>query len=156
MADARDDSDLALAAVNESERSEPALDSGTDESRDLVVRANSKGVILYVSDSCRSLGYEPEELVGRTGVDFVHPDDFARFAANSARLFGPVTPDEKVNREFRYRRKDGSWAWLEGHPTILPSFDGRLGDVLNVFCDVTERREMGEALRAQARDARSR
>jgi hypothetical protein len=39
---------------------------------------------------------------------------------------------------------------------ILPSFDGRLGDILSVFCDVTERREMSDALRAQARDARSR
>ncbi len=156
MADARDETELTHATVCEGERSEAGLDSGTAESLDLVVRSDSKGVMLYVSESCRRFGYEPEELVGRTGVDFVHPDDFPRFAANTARLFTPTTPGERVNREFRYRRKDGSWAWLEGHPTILPSFDGRLGDVLNVFCDVTERREMSDALRAQVRDARSR
>ena len=156
MPDDRDDPELTRAAVCEAERPGPAPESGSAESRDLVVRSDSKGVMLYVSDSCRRFGYEPAELVGRTGVDFVHPDDFPRFAANTARLFGPATPGERVNREFRYRRKDGSWAWLEGHPTILPSFDGRLGDVLNVFCDVTERREMSDALRAQVRDVRSR
>lgn len=124
-------------------------------SDDLVVRANAQGDILYVSESCRRLGYEPEELIGRSAVDFVHPDDMTRFAANGARLFNRETTGEPVNREFRYRRKDGTWAWLEGHPTILPARDGRLGDILNVFCDVTERRMMGDILRAQARLARA-
>ncbi|WP_372785814.1 PAS domain-containing protein [Phenylobacterium sp.] len=123
---------------------------------DIVVRADARGFILYISDSCRAFGYEPAEIVGQHGAFLVHPDDLARFADNSARLFERVAPGQRVNREFRYRRKDGTWAWLEGHPTILPSFDGRLGDVLNVFCDVTARREMSEALKTQARLARTR
>jgi PAS domain S-box-containing protein len=123
---------------------------------DLVVRADAQAVILYVSDSCRSiLGYAPDELIGRSGAELVHPDDLERFAANTARLFEAGTGLERVDREFRYRRKDGSWAWLEGHPTILPASDGRLGDILNVFCDVTERRAMGDALREQAKLARA-
>jgi PAS domain S-box-containing protein len=125
------------------------------EVHDLVVRADARGVILYVSDTCRRLGYEPEELVGRTGGEFVHPDDLAKFVANTQRLLGGETDDQRVDREFRYRRKDGTWAWLEGHPTILPAQDGRLGDFLNVFCDVTERRAMRESLRDQARRART-
>jgi PAS domain S-box-containing protein len=127
---------------------EPSLD-------DLVVRADARGVILYVSDSCRRLGYEPDEVIGRHGVDFVHSEDLARFAANTQRLLGGETDDPGVNREFRYRRKDGTWAWLEGHPTILPTQDGRQGDFLNVFCDVTERRAMAEALREQILRARA-
>ncbi|WP_293366071.1 PAS domain S-box protein [Phenylobacterium sp.] len=130
----------------------PVASGGAD---DLVVRADSRGVILYVSESCRNLGYEPQELIGRLGADFVHPDDLTGFAANSARLFVPDVGDERVRREFRYLRKDGSWAWLEGHPTILPASDGRLGDVLNVFCDVTDRRAMRDHLRAQAHLARA-
>jgi PAS domain S-box-containing protein len=125
------------------------------EVHDLVVRADARGVILYVSDTCRRLGYEPAELVGRTGAEFVHPDDLAKFAGNTQRLLGGETDDQRVDREFRYRRKDGTWAWLEGHPTILPARDGRLGDFLNVFCDVTERRAMRESLRDQARRARA-
>jgi PAS domain S-box-containing protein len=156
MPDTPDDPELTPAAVGEPERLEPGLDSGAAGCRDLVVRVDAKGVILYVSPSFRGLGYEPEELIGRSGVEFVHPDDLASFSANRARLFGGEAPDKRATREFRYRRKDGSWAWLEAHPTILPSWDGRLGDILGVFCDMTERREMSDALRAQARDARSR
>jgi PAS domain S-box-containing protein len=129
-----------------------ALESSVE---DLVVRADVRSEILYVSDSCRSLGYEPEELVGRLACEFVHPDDLARFAANTRRLFTTQVGEGPVDREFRYRRKDGTWAWLVGHPTILPTRDGRLGDILNVFCEVTQRREMIEALREQARKARS-
>ena len=117
---------------------------------DLVVRADPRGVILYVSESCRRFGYEPEELVGRSSYDFVHPADLARFTANSARLFDRDLAEQNLKREFRYRRADGSWAWLEGHPTILPARDGRLGDILNVFRDVTERRTLAEALRLKA------
>jgi PAS domain S-box-containing protein len=140
MPDVRDPRDAARASA-----------PGPD---DLVVRADARGLILYVSSNCRRLGYEPEELVGRSGAEFVHPEDLPRFAANTTRLFSAAPPGKPVNREFRYRRKDGSWAWLEGHPTILPTPDGRLGDILNVFWDVTERREMAEILRAQARLAR--
>jgi two-component system sporulation sensor kinase A len=156
MLDNPDDPEPTRAAGCGCEPSEPAGGSRAAGGADLVVRADATGVILYVSSNFRSLGYEPDELVGRFGVDFVHPDDRASFTANRGRLFGRDMPGVPVTREFRYRRKDGSWAWLEGHPMIMPSFDGRLSDIVGVFCDVTERREMGDALRAQAQDARSR
>jgi PAS domain S-box-containing protein len=118
---------------------------------DLVVRADARGVILYVSETCRAFGYEPEELVGRVATDFVHPEDLAKLTANTASLFTADAAGRPVNREHRFRCKDGSWIWLEGRPTILPSADGRLGDVLNRFRDVSARRALGEALRAQVR-----
>jgi PAS domain S-box-containing protein len=156
MLDSPEDPEPTHAAGCGCEPSEPAGGSGAAGGADLVVRADAAGVILYVSSNFRSLGYEPEELVGRFGVEFVHPDDLASFMVIRGRLFGREAPGVPVTREFRYRRKDGSWAWLEGHPMIMPSFDGRAGDIIGVFCDVTERREMGEALGAQAQDARSR
>ena len=156
MLDDRDEPEPTRAAECGSERLEPVRACGPSGGADLVVRADAAGVILYVSANFRSLGYEPDELVGRFGADFVHRDDLVSFTINRGRLFGREAPHEPVTREFRYRRKDGSWAWLEGHPMIIPSFDGRLGDVIGVFCDVTERREMADALRAQVQEARSR
>jgi PAS domain S-box-containing protein len=120
-----------------------------EEASDLIVRADAQGLILYVSAGCRALGYEPEDLIGHLAADFVHPDDRAKLAANTASLFVADAAGRPVNREHRFRCKDGSWVWLEGRPTVLPSADGRLGDVLNRFRDVTARRAMGEALRKQ-------
>lgn len=155
MPDRPADPEPTRAAGCGSERSQPVGGSGPAGGADLVVRADAAGVILYVSANFRTLGYEPDELVGRFGVEFVHPDDLASFTANRGRLFGREAPEQPVRREFRYRRKDGSWAWLEGHPMIMPSFEGRVGDIIGVFCDVTEGREMSDALQAQAHDALS-
>ena len=118
---------------------------------DLIVKCDAQGVILYVSARCRAFGYEPDDLIGRLATDFVHPDDRAKLAANTASLFTADAPGRPANREHRFLCKDGSWIWLEGRPTVLSSADGRHGDVLNRFRDVTSRRALGEALRKQVR-----
>ena len=104
---------------------------------EIIVRGDAKGTILFVSDSCRALGYVPTELVGLPADALVHPDDREKLRANTASIFDPdiAKPADRIHR---YRHADGSWVWLEGHPTILPGHDGRLGNILNVFRVVTE------------------
>lgn len=109
-----------------------ALDPPTG-AEDLIVRADARGHILFVSDSCRRLGYEPEDLMGQPGIAFVHPDDWAKFAANSASLYAAAPGEQPADRRHRFRCADGSWRWLEGHPLVIPTPDGRPGDVVNVF-----------------------
>jgi PAS domain S-box-containing protein len=115
------------------ESAEIRIEQGRPDGPDVVIRADEHGVIRYVSGSCRVLGYEPHELIGAPGVELVHPDDRARFIANTASLYGTgiLPPAEK--RVHRYRCKDGSWVWLRGHPKILPSADGRPGELINFF-----------------------
>ena len=107
---------------------------------DIIVRADTTGAILCISQACRALGYEPEELIGRSPAELVHPDDFPRFAANVAAVFSGEPVDRTVDREIRYRRKDGSWAWLEGNPRLIRDAFGRPAELLNVFRDITERK----------------
>jgi PAS domain S-box-containing protein len=120
---------------------------------DLVIVADPEGRIFYASPAARDLGYEPYELLGLTGEDLVHPDDLAKFRANMAGLFAPEGIDRHIDREHRFRRKDGSWVWLEGSPTILPGPGGLPQGILNVFRDVSDRRASREALWEQARRA---
>lgn len=47
-----------------------------ETSLDLILVVDRKGKYLRVSPSCRKIiGYAPEELIGRSGVGFVHPED---------------------------------------------------------------------------------
>jgi PAS domain S-box-containing protein len=108
---------------------EPAPESGPD----VIIRGDQSGVILYVSGTCSVLGYEPHELIGMLGLDLVHPDDRARFIENTASIFDPSIAARPERRVHRFRCKDGSWVWLRGHPTRLPSVDGRPGELLNFF-----------------------
>ena len=116
---------------------------------DILVRADGDA-ITYISPACRRLGWEPEELIGRPPTALVHPDDIDRFRANVAQLFSGAPIDRTVDREFRYRRKDGEWVWLEGNPRIV-SQPGRPPEIVNIFRDVTHRRQLREAQADQAR-----
>ena len=77
---------------------------------------------IYVSPSHeRLLGYEPGELIGKTGIDYIHPEDrrnlypilkeyFNRWP-RWLRSSGDKHPSETV--EFRVRDSLGNWRYLE-------------------------------------------
>ncbi len=106
---------------------------------DLIIMADVTGTIFYASPACRNLGYAQHELIGRTPAEFVHPEDLARFEANAAMLLAAGRVEGSADREHRYRRKDGSWVWLEGNPSLIPGPDGKPVGLVNVFRDVTEK-----------------
>ena len=108
--------------------------------KDLIVLSDPRGVIFYASPASRLLGYEPHELIGLSAADLVHSDDRARFSAETRALFEPDGVERSGARTHRYRRKDGSFVWLEGHPSLLPSGPGGPpAGVLDVLRDVTGR-----------------
>ena len=68
------------------------------------------GYIQYISSaSFRIFGYQPEEMIGRPVLDFVHPDDQRRTADVVEEI---LKGDPKPSFENRYVRKDGSIAHI--------------------------------------------
>ncbi|WP_231751564.1 PAS domain-containing protein [Halogeometricum sp. CBA1124] len=52
-----------------------------EESNDVATIIDTDGTITYVIPAVtRILGYDPNELVGHSGYEFVHPDDWGRNA----------------------------------------------------------------------------
>ena len=101
---------------------------------DIIVRADERGIILFVSTTCEVLlGYAPGELVGELGVDYVHPDDQARFLENTLSIF-QADPPSSERRVHRYLHKDGSWVWLRGNPRLI-SVPGRADTELINFLE---------------------
>jgi|SRR5579859_557618 len=108
---------------------------------DIVILADLSGVIFYASPACSILGYSQDELIGGTAMDFVHPDDLAHFNANGAEIFSGRQSTGPVDREHRIRHKDGSWVWMQGSPHLLTGKSGNPVGLINVFRDVTARRQ---------------
>jgi PAS domain S-box-containing protein len=78
---------------------------------DLITIMEADGTIRYDSPSSRSvLGYEPEELVGKNALHYIHPDDLPKVAAA---LSLETATSDIVTMELRFRHKDGSWVTLE-------------------------------------------
>ncbi|MDB5236356.1 MAG: hypothetical protein JWR44_3349 [Hymenobacter sp.] len=103
---------------------------------DIVGMVDEQGVYTYVGGATlRTLGYQPEELVGRSAFDFIHPDDLAMVGAFFALL---ATQDVISIPDFRFRTASDEWRWLE---TTLNSHmqDGIKGYVVNSR-DITGRK----------------
>jgi len=79
---------------------------------DVITIVAVDGTMLYHSPSIeRVAGYQPAELLGRSLLAFVHSEDEPAVRAALERVslkVGSVAPPE-----YRFRRKDGSWVWLE-------------------------------------------
>jgi PAS domain S-box-containing protein len=92
---------------------EASLRAVVDHANDVIVVLDADGTIRLVSASAKwLLGIDPEEQVGRSGLDFIHPDDLGDVAASleSSRSAGPGPLPRKV---VRIRHGDGSWRWIE-------------------------------------------
>lgn len=85
--------------------------SAAGRSHDVIIASNEEGLFTYVSPGCRSLlGYAPAELIGKRMASFVHPEDVLRVLAGAARAAAEASVR---NVTARYRRKDGSYAWID-------------------------------------------
>lgn len=104
------------------------LASGADQPNDVIVASNAEGLFIYISPACHSLlGYAPAELIGKRMASFVHPEDVLRVLAEAA---GAATTASVRSVTARYRRKDGSYAWVD--QTIARVTDADTGVVLEM------------------------
>src|SRR5690348_12509972 len=94
----------------------PVVPRQPDESRyrllaehatDMISTHTPEGVYSYVSPACRRLlGYEPDELVGRSPYELFHPDDLA--AVRQTHIAVTHRPDV-YTIAYRIRRADGEF-----------------------------------------------
>ena len=126
--------------------SEAHFRSLIENSTDLIAVIDGAGIMRFQSPSSqRVLGYLPQEMVGRSAFEFIHPDDVgASQHALAALLQGE--PDLLDSTELRFRHKDGSWRVLEVMAKKLVSPSGEVSCVLNSR-DVTEHKQGEAALR---------
>ena len=79
---------------------------------DLIVITDREGVITFISPSVTRLaGYAARELVGRSFLDFTHPQDVLTTRAAIGKII--QTPRSPHTVSSRFRHKDGSWLILE-------------------------------------------
>ena len=90
------------------------------------------------------LGYQPEEMMGRTCFSFMHPDDVERGEAGLKRR---VHHGDEATRHYRYFHKDGSVRWFSISGSVVRDDAGEFVGVLGMFTDVTAARQAEEALR---------
>ena len=106
-------------------------------SQDLLLVVDPKGVFQAANPAwTRILGWQPDEIVGRSYLAFIHPDDHA----SSRDAFLKAVAKELPRYENRFRHKDGSYRWVSWVASPEENFIYASGR------DITVEKEAAEAL----------
>lgn len=114
-----------------------------ENSVDLICLHTLDTAFQYVSPSVVNiLGYNPEDMEGKSPLDFAHPEDL-RYLEDSFTDF----IDEKVNDTTiaRFRNNEGKYIWLETKANIIKEKDIKTG-FQSSSRDVTTRKEEEEII----------
>jgi PAS domain S-box-containing protein len=136
-------------------RSEEQYRSLIENGSDVIGIVDPSGLVRYTSPSTeRVLGILPEDLIGRSAFEFIHPDDIAPTKLLLQKVV--AASSAAVPAEFRMRHADGSWRLLEAITKPLVHNGVLDGMVVNAR-DITERKRAEDALqRAKAEAEESR
>ncbi len=117
----------------------------TENSSDIIIITDKNGDIKYCSRSIeRFTGYKPEELIGRSALTLIHPDDKKRADGDFGKAILAI--DYAIPNAFRIMHKDGSERYFEGLGKNLLDNPAVAGFIMNVR-DITERKQAEEELR---------
>jgi two-component system, sensor histidine kinase len=120
-----------------------------ENSSDMISKHNWDRTYLYVSPACFNLlGYNPEELTGRSAYHVIHPDDVETIRKNHILLL-----ENKTNsfiESYRIKKKDGSYIWFETNNQVIYNHSSNLvQEIVCVSRDITERKDKEELLKAK-------
>ena len=108
---------------------------------DLIIETNNQGECNYVSPNCEAvLGYHSTDLIGKSFLDFVYPEERGTFAKTFQANIGSLQAGATT---CRFQTKQGEWRWFESriHP-----FRTSMGLVKGVIVtrDITEQKRVEE------------
>lgn len=114
-------------------------------SSDMISRHSPKGVYLYASPACRTLlGYNPNELVGKSAYNFIYPDDIPQIKISHQSILAKNIVNSDI---YRIKHKNGQYIWFETtSKTVRAQNSGKIIEIIAISRDITARKETEFAL----------
>ncbi|AGB01302.1 PAS domain S-box protein [Methanoregula formicica] len=109
-----------------------------EHSVDIIHRLDPHCVLLYTSPSVKTLlGYEPGEVLGKSVLPMIHPDDLPGVMQDLHGIY--ETGQQTIISTFRFRHKDGQYILFESTTRIIRDHDGTVKEFLNISRDISGR-----------------
>jgi len=127
-------------------REEQRFRALAEQSADIIVIVNRKGIITYENRTIEgALGYKPEERIGGGLFDLVHPDDLKYLTEMALKIAKDINAPH-LRSEIRLRHKDGDWRIFEVTGSSLIN-NGKIEAGIVNLRDITKRKQAEDALR---------
>ncbi len=137
-----------LDANKEIQKREEMFRSISENAFDLIALLDLEGNYLYCNQPYVDiLGYEPQELIGKSAFDIIHPAEKNKMA----QLFQKVIENRTAGATLLMRLicKDGSFKWIEQNIKQLIAEDNETDKVLISAHDISEQKQVEEQLLIQ-------
>lgn len=113
---------------------------------DIICVHSPDGRYKYITPSVKTvLGYTPEELIGSFPHELFHPDDMKEIETEDIH-FPYQKATAAARTEYRRKRKDGSYAWLQTQVTPIVNGKGSVVEFLSVSRDIGDQKQAQQAL----------
>ncbi|ELR72796.1 hypothetical protein C900_00757 [Fulvivirga imtechensis AK7] len=123
---------------NRLESSEKKFRALIENAHEGIVLYDDQGVLIYASPSIKNIaGYKEEDLVGKLGTDFIHPEEFEATREKFKEVLSK--PGKSVSHRFRLKHVKGHYLWSEATLTNLlhkPDVQG----IISNFKDITKQK----------------
>lgn len=110
-----------------------------EHAQDLITTCAIDGELLYVSPSVRALlGYEPEEVAGKSFKSYCYPGDYP-----DPLLISNIGHGCKM----RVLHKDGHYIWMETLAKPVTGEHGKITQIVSISRDITQQKDADRRLR---------
>lgn len=117
-----------------------------NNSSDLICIHDLNSKLKYVSPSItKLLGYKAKEFLGKFTYDFIHPQDLDYIHSQHELLLKQL---DVVTSAYKFRKKDGSYIWLESKAHLVKDPSGSDKEVISISRDVTSRKLVEDKLKS--------
>ncbi len=132
--------------LSREQSSQSLLQMVTENMVDVIGHIDAKGVLVYASPSVtRMFGWDSKDLEGRSAFQCVHPADLHDVLSQVRKALAEKSPS--LRQEFRFRRLDGDYLWVESETRLLSDRAGSFESAVFGIRDVSGRRKAETALR---------
>jgi PAS domain S-box-containing protein len=120
-----------------------------EHSSDLVAVYSGEGKLVYVSPVCLTLlGKDPEELMGRSWMEIVVPED----RTHLLEMFAGLEENAHQAGTLRCCHKDGSFSWVEARAARLKAQSASQPMIVLTLHDVTAQHEHEEQMESALKE----
>ena len=108
-----------------------------EKSQDVISIHDPDLTIQYISPAVEEMiGYSPEEMVGKSTFDFIHPDLKEKIQQEQSEL---MVGNQQLGGKYQFMHRNGSTCWVEATPRPVQDEQGNVTTVVVTHRDITQK-----------------